>query len=360
MVLWPLVVNRIPIGARPIVTAFGPGLGGTIQNPATAQDQGIANIETLYVDMSGPPGLIASRTTFAVEPGQMFNFPVFTGPIWVNAASTGHRFSGFIRQPDPDFKESKAEFPPEGPTTLLATIPSYLYQQYQDDDDLQAFVDAYNTMAQQYVDWFVHIGLPIYTKDPVSGPLLDWVAAGLYGILRPALPSGLSKNVGPLNTYAFNTWPLNVVRKVSSGQLYTTTDDLFRRIITWHFYKGDGKVFNIRWLKRRVQRFLTGVDGTGGETAAETPVIQPDQTYQISITFGAGNDVNINVSKTRRTFVGGALLGTFSMNSRQFNEIDTTSTEFPMNPLAPVFKAAMDTGVLEVPFQYRFIVNVER
>lgn len=342
-----------------MIAAYGPGLGGVIQNPATAFAQGIANIETLYVDLNGPPGLEAGRTTFAVEPGQTFNLPPFTQPIWVNSASSGHRFAGFVTQENPNFKESEAEFPPDGPTTLTQTIPSYLYQQYQDDDDLQAFVSAYNTMAQQYVDWFVHLNLPIYTQDPVAGPLLDWVAAGLYGILRPALPSGLSKNVGPLNTYAFNTWPLNTVRMVSSGQLYTTTDDLFRRIITWHFYKGDGKVFNIRWLKRRVQRFLTGVNGTGGETPANLPILAPDQTYQVSVTFGAGNEVNINVSRTRRSFVGGALLGTFAMNTRQFNEIDTTSTEFPVNPLAPVFKSAMDTGVLEVPFQYKFVVNVE-
>ena len=28
--------------------------------------------------------------------------------------------------------------------------------------------------------------------------------------------------------------------------------------MTWHLYKGDGKTFNTRWLKRRVMRFLTG------------------------------------------------------------------------------------------------------
>ena len=40
------------------------------------------------------------------------------------------------------------------------------------------------------------------------------------------------------------------------------TDDVFKRILTWHFYKGDGKNFSVRWLKRRIWRFLQGANGT--------------------------------------------------------------------------------------------------
>lgn len=32
-------------------------------------------------------------------------------------------------------------------------IKSYLYTQYNDDDDLQAFVSAYNSMAQEIYAW---------------------------------------------------------------------------------------------------------------------------------------------------------------------------------------------------------------
>ncbi len=356
-VLWPLVRTRMLQSATPMVAAYGPALGGLIQNPSSPEDQGITSIETLYVDLVSPPGLVATRTTFAVEPGQTFALPAFGGPVWVNAATIGHQFTGYVVQPSSDFQESKTDFPPNGPTTLLHTIPSYLYQQYSDDDDLQAFVTAYNIMAEQYVDWFVHINLPVYTKDPVSGPLLDWVAAGLYGILRPALPSGLQRVVGPLNTYQFNAWPLNRIHLVSSGELFTTTDDLFRRIISWHFFKGDGKYFDIRWLKRRVMRFLEGVDGYLTEDQGGT--LGPDETYPVSVTFGANNEVNINLFKTRRFFTGGALIGAFGMNTRMFNEFDTRSVEYPVSPLAPILKSAIDTGVLELPFQYKFIVNVK-
>ena len=37
---------------------------------------------------------------------------------------------------------------------LASTIKSYLYQEYAQDNDLQAFVDAYNAIAQGYQDWF--------------------------------------------------------------------------------------------------------------------------------------------------------------------------------------------------------------
>jgi hypothetical protein len=141
---------------------------------------------------------------------------------------------------------------------------------------------------------------------------------------------------------------------VSSGELFTTTDDIFRRIITWHFWKGDGKVFDVRWLKRRVMRFLTGVDGTAGDT---------DMTYPVSITFGADCEVNINLSSTRRVVLGGAIFNAFQMNAFSpmipFNGLQTEEIIFPVSPLAPLFKSAVDTGVLELPFQYRFIVNVK-
>jgi hypothetical protein len=41
-------------------------------------------------------------------------------------------------------------------------IKSYLYTQYNDDDDLQAFVTAYNTMAQEIYSWMINANLPIF------------------------------------------------------------------------------------------------------------------------------------------------------------------------------------------------------
>lgn len=231
---------------------------------------------------------------------------------------------------------------------LTQTIPSYLYQQYSDDDDLQAFVASYNQIAQQYVTWFAQIGLPVYTGALIAGALLDWVAAGLYGFIRPVLPSGHSQAVGPFNTEAFNTRPYNVRKLIGSANYYATDDDTFKRIITWHYYKGDGKVFNIRWLKRRIMRFLSGQNGT-------SPSV--DNTYQVSVTFGVGNQVNIRILRGLRTVTGGAF-NTVSFNALPFNAIRSTFRQFAPLVDAPILKAAIDSGACELPFQFTYVVTV--
>ena len=281
---------------------------------------------------------------------------------------------------------------------MVGTIPSYLYQEYSDDDDLQAFVSAYNTIAQQYIDTFNQINLPIYTGPLIVGSLLDWVAAGLYGFDRPSLSSGLNRNLGPFNTWALNTIPFNAYKLIGNANITVTTDDIFKRIITWNFFKGDGNVINIRWLKRRIMRFLYGINGAN---------VNVDQAYQISITFGMVNRVELQPIIGKRTLTGGSILNSFAFNSMQFNAIQTnvnieqTTIEFsetdqvdiqlisgnsvliggailnrfalnsmpfntiqssftPLTPLpnAAIFKEAMDAGVLQLPFQYKYIVSI--
>jgi hypothetical protein len=200
--------------------------------------------------------------------------------------------------------------------TLQNIPPSYLYSEYTDDDDLQAFVAAYNGYAQSYLNTFNGLNLPIYTASNISGPLLDWVGQGIYGYPRPSLPGISASVVGPFNTVEFDqNLALNAL-KTTSGTSYTTTDDIYKRLLTWHFYKGDGKYFNIRWLKRRIMRFLIGANGTA-------PNI--DQTYQVNVTFAAGNVVNITI---------------------------------PTYPVAPLLATAISSGAAELPFQYTFNVTV--
>jgi hypothetical protein len=353
--IWPLAISEVPVASKPVTVLYGPCLGGFIQNPASARDQGLAIVEALFVNMSGPATPFVTGTTFAVQPGQIWQVPFnFAGDLSVTAASSHHRFAGIVMQPQTVFSRSEAfeeglVFPPAGPVTLQRTIPSYLYQQYNDDDDLQAFVNAYNTMTQQYALWMSNINLAVYTGDNISGALLDWVAEGLYGIKRGALSTGHGRTVGPFNTYAFNTTVLNVLKNIPPTDYSLTNDDIFKRIMTWHIDKGDGKVFDIRWLKRRVQQFLTGTNGSEGQT---------DTTYPVSVTFGAGNQVNINLQPNRRRFVRGALLGTFLMNSVPLNDFESSLTQVPVSPYAPILKAAIAAGVLELPFQFTFVVNI--
>lgn len=198
--------------------------------------------------------------------------------------------------------------------TLQNTIPSYLYTQYADDDDLQAFVASYNATQQSYVNTFNGLNLPVYTQ--LSGALLDWVGAGIYGYPRPSLPGTQPTAVGPLDTYAPDAVvPLNTIT-TTAGTTYATSDDIYQRLLTWHFYKGDGKAFSINWLKRRIMRFMIGANGT----APNIPY-----TYQINVTFGSGNVVNITI---------------------------------PTYPAAPYLAAAIASGAAELPFQWQWVVTV--
>ena len=233
---------------------------------------------------------------------------------------------------------------------LTTVLPSYLYWQYNDDQDLQAFVAAYNSLAQGYLNWLVSANLPVYTGATVIGALLDWVAEGLYGIQRQPLSHGTPKTVGALNTWVLDSLALNTTKNAGGATYYATSDDVFKRIITWHFYKGDGKYFNVRWLKRRIQRFLTGLNGTD-------PGI--NQTWQISITFSTGNQVIISLLSGIRNITGGAMLNRMGLNTMGLNQLNTTYTQF--NPIAnaAVLKDAINSGVLELPIQYSYIVQLQ-
>lgn len=238
-----------------------------------------------------------------------------------------------------------SSFPPPGPTTKV--IPSYLYQEYSDDDDLQAFVYAYNAVAQNYLDTLNGLNLPVYTNANISGPLLDWVARGLYGLARPALYSGLIDVIGAYDTTTYDQLPYDGAQNVSPIVSTLVNDDIFKRCITWHFYKGDGKVFNVRWLKRRIMRFINGVNGTA-------PNI--DNTYRVSVSFGLNYEVSITFIDDITTLTDGPY-DTATYDALTYNGDDTTTVH--MNPLDTwTLISGINTGVLEMPFQFTYVITV--
>jgi hypothetical protein len=199
---------------------------------------------------------------------------------------------------------------------LTQVTPSYLYTQYADDSDLQAFVASYNTLAQQYLNWFNNTPLPVYTNSVISGALLDWVGQGVYGYSRPTLATGATfSNLGVYNTEPYNALPYNQNLYTSPVTNYTVTDDYYKRCLTWNFYKGDGFQFTTTWLKRRIYRFLNGVNGTD-------PGVQ--QTYSVSVTF-SGTAVSV-----------------------------TIPTSFAAN----ILQAGIQAGALYVPFQYPITITL--
>lgn len=349
--LYPAVRTTVVEAGVPIVSMYGPlEAGARITNPYYPADQGLAVAEPLYVSIVGDATLEADGTTFAIQPGQYFKVPAGTTTnVSVNAASAGHRFVAYGSSIFVPYTPPTGGFPPIGPVTVTKTIPSYLYKEYDDDEDLQGFVDQYNVMAQDYVGWNAAVDLPVYTGPMIVGDLLDWVGAGLYGYPRPVLPSGMNRAIGPLNTWAPNVLGPNMYIRASNPNVYATTDDVYKRCLTWHLFKGDGKTFTVRWLKRRILRFLIGVDGTAPDVA---------DTSRISVTFGIGNQVNINVRSGQRTITGGAFPNRFAPGTTRPNQLKSTFTPYSPFPLAPILKAGIDAGVLELPFQFTYVVNV--
>lgn len=209
--------------------------------------------------------------------------------------------------------------PPEalGPTSIQNIIEAYPYVQYQWDDAVTAYFTAFNIYAQAYLTWFNALNLPIYTQAPVEGNLLNWVAEGLYGISRPSLTASYGKPFkGPVNTYAANTNVANGFVPGSPDTFTDTSDDTFRRIITWAFFKGDGKTVSPRWLKRRINRFLNGANGTD---------IVNDTQYNISVAPTAFKKWTITI---------------------------------PNTPQSQLFKTAVMAGALELPFQIDWTVTL--
>lgn len=84
----------VTLGSNPVVVIdIGPN-GGIITNPYTPEGQGLANVESLFVDPVSDAGLTGNGTTFELQPGQSWTaIPGQTTRTTVNAQSSGHKFS---------------------------------------------------------------------------------------------------------------------------------------------------------------------------------------------------------------------------------------------------------------------------
>lgn len=208
-------------------------------------------------------------------------------------------------------------------TALTQQLPAYPYQQYASDPNIVAFFDAYNQISQGTatlptylfgLNQFNALNLPNYRIQ--SGDLLNWIGLGLYGESHNALTIIQAYTEGPLDTYPFNELQPNQEKITLSTTSVPVNDAAYIRIIQWNNFKGDGFQFSLRWLKRRVWRFLTPFG-----------YIFPDETYSVSVTFTGPTAVDISVPLA------------------QF-------------PTAQLLQAAVASRVVLLPFQYTFTVTI--
>ncbi len=226
---------------------------------------------------------------------------------------------------------------------LQSVIPSYLYQEYADDSDLQAFVAAYNSLSQGYLDWFNQTPLGVYTSPAVSGPLLDWLATGIYGVARPVISNTSVSSFGGYNTTPYDTTPYNTATQTRTGTSIIANDDLYKRTLTWITYRGDGKQMSLQWLRRRVARFLFGANGSDIDVGLLPQVSLVDQGTVIT---GATNTTTTDTTATNSS-------GMLTVNySHAINIEVATSTE------SQALQAFIAQGILPFPFQVKPTVTL--
>lgn len=95
----PLIVSEITTGGTAVQVVPSLPNGGFITNPSSNTDQGIVTAEPLYVSpVSTTPGSTpgdGNGTVFVLYPGQTYTIiPGQTTGTYVNAATSGHKFSG--------------------------------------------------------------------------------------------------------------------------------------------------------------------------------------------------------------------------------------------------------------------------
>ena len=172
-------------------------------------------------------------------------------------------------------------------TPLQTIFGAYLYDQYQTDENLAAWWKARNQLTQGYLDWWNNTPLGVYTSPQFSGALLDWIGEGIYGIPRPVISTSSTSFLAGLNQFALNSIDLNGNQFRQSGTAQIADDDIYRRVLTWWLWRGDGPYMNVTWLKRRVMRFLSGANGSDLLLSQGPP----------SITV-SGNVINISVPES--------------------------------------------------------------
>ena len=238
--------------------------------------------------------------------------------------------------------ESFAQAPLQSPPL------SYLYAQYSDDENLQAFVGAFNSLAQGYLDWFNQTPLSVYTNTNISGPLLDWIATGVYGISRPVISTASSTEYGEWNTAPWNTLPWNGFVIDISGQNQIASDDIYKRLMTWILYRGDGVQMTMQWLRRRVARFIYGVNGTD---------IDVGMLQNVSISATGGTTSNIiagtNSAATNSMATNSATAKTGSSAPSSIYNIT-----IPNLPTSQSFSVLFKAGLIPFPLQMQFEVTI--
>lgn len=227
---------------------------------------------------------------------------------------------------------------------LQAVIPAYLYAQYSGDANMQAFISAYNGMAQGYLDWFNNNPLGVYTNPNMTGDFLDWIGTELYGISRPVLGSTTVSSLGEYASAYYSELAYGEFIVSESGRSQAVGDDIYKRYLTWMLYLGDGKQMSIPWLKRRIARFIYGSNG------GDVPVSE----FQ-----------NISIAQPVSAAKGSYATQAYASSSYSSVEAGSQETgsaleiKIPVSGPSSYFAALVTDGWIALPFQVAFSISIQ-
>ena len=223
---------------------------------------------------------------------------------------------------------------------LPNVIPAYVYDQYSDDENVQGFFEVLNAMAQGYLDWFNQTPLALYTNPNINGPLLDWVGNSLYNIPRPVISDVQQVVKGALATVPLTALPIAGFQISESGTSAIATDDVYKRVLTWFIYRGDGMQMSVEWLRRRIARFIYGINGTD---LTDVGLISTVSLSQVNSQSGG--------------VMGNGVMGLMVMGLAFSKVLHKGIANLPSYPMSSVLQELVNTGVIPLPFQVTVTFN---
>jgi hypothetical protein len=141
--------------------------------------------------------------------------------------------------------------------------------------DVQALVKSGNAELDSIIQNLSRLNLGLYLDK--HGDWLDWIAKGVYGLVRPSIVlSQVLSNQGGFNSFGFNQHPFNFAINSNTLAFATLNDDEFKKWLQWHLYRADGFQFCVPWLKNRVARFI-------GDSVNNVSISLAGHTFTITI-----------------------------------------------------------------------------
>ncbi len=226
---------------------------------------------------------------------------------------------------------------------LASAPPAYLYNEFSDDADLQGIIQVTNQFAQGYLSWFNSTPLAVWTLPTISGPLLDWTGTNIYNVARPVISTSFESTSGDYGTKKYGSLAYGIFQIKKSGTATIANDDIYKRAITWSMFKGDGYTIGITWLKKRIARFLYGVDGSDIDLGLIDNISIDPRMMITDTAYG------MNVYGFRPAYG--------MMYMRQALQIQLNIT-IPSTPLSQIFSDFVSQGILAWPTQTTFVVRI--